>query len=270
MWTQSDWFGAVAAAVALRQWMEETGVHGEIRLYGCPAEEGGSGKVYIVREGLFDDVSVVIHWHPTDYNGYYTSPHMASVSTKFRFRGISTHAAAAPDRGRSALDGAMVMATAVEYLREHIPDKTRIHYIISNGGQASNVVSGFAEIDLTVRHASPQVARHTWKRIVEIARGSAIATETATEYELTSDCYPLLINRTLIDVVAKNFNALSLPQWDKKQMEFAEGIASTLEHPGTLDSRIILPPYPAKEVNASTDVGEISWIVPTVGLFTMG
>lgn len=262
--------GAVAAAVALRQWMEETGVHGEIRLYGCPAEEGGSGKVYMVREGLFDDVSVVIHWHPTDYNGYYTSPHMASVSTKFRFRGISTHAAAAPDRGRSALDGAMVMATAVEYLREHIPDKTRIHYIISNGGQASNVVSGFAEIDLTVRHASPQVARHTWKRIVEIARGSAIATETATEYELTSDCYPLLINRTLIDVVAKNFNALSLPQWDKKQMEFAEGIASTLEHPGTLDSRIILPPYPAKEVNASTDVGDISWIVPTVGLFTMG
>lgn len=201
--------GAVAAAVALRQWMEETGVHGEIRLYGCPAEEGGSGKVYMVREGLFDDVSVVIHWHPTDYNGYYTSPHMASVSTKFRFRGISTHAAAAPDRGRSALDGAMVMATAVEYLREHIPDKTRIHYIISNGGQASNVVSGFAEIDLTVRHACPQVARHTWKRIVEIARGSAIATETATEYELTSGCYPLLINRTLIDVVAKNFNALS-------------------------------------------------------------
>lgn len=262
--------GAVAAAVALRQWMEETGVHGEIRLYGCPAEEGGFGKVYMVREGLFDDVDAVMHWHPTDYNGYYTSPHMASVSTKFRFRGISAHAAAAPDRGRSALDGAMIMATAVEYLREHVPDKTRIHYIISNGGQASNVVPGFAEIDLTVRHASPQVARDVWKRIVEIARGAAIATETTTEYELTSGCYPLLINRTLIDVAAKNFNTLSLPQWNKKQMEFAEGIASTLEHPGSLDPRIILPPYPAKEVNASTDVGDISWVVPTVGIFTMG
>lgn len=162
------------------------------------------------------------------------------------------------------------MATAVEYLREHVPDKTRIHYVISNGGQASNVVPCFAEIDLTVRHDSPQVAHDVWKRIVEIARGAAIATETVTEYELTSGCYPLLINRTLINVAADNFNALSLPQWNKNQMEFAEGIASTLEQPGMLDPRIIQPPYPAKEVNASTDVGDISWVVPTVGVFTMG
>ena len=262
--------GAVAAAVALRQWMEENGVHGEIRLYGCPAEEGGFGKVYMVRDGLFNGVDAVMHWHPTDYNGYYSSPHMASVSTKFRFRGVSAHAAAAPDRGRSALDGAMVRATAVEYLREHVPDKTRIHYIISNGGRASNVVPDFAEIDLTVRHANSQVAREVWRRIVEISRGAATATETTAEYELTSGCYPLLVNHTLIDVAATNFNSLSLPLWNKSQMEFAEGIASTLEHPGPLDPTIVFPPYPAKEVNASTDVGDISWVVPTVGVFTMG
>lgn len=119
------------------------------------------------------------------------------------------------------------MATAVEYLREHVPDKTRIHYVISNGGQASNVVPCFAEIDLIVRHDSPQVAHDVWKRIVEIARGAAITTETVTEYELTSGCYPLLINRTLINVAADNFNTLSLPQWNKNQMEFAKGIAST-------------------------------------------
>lgn len=262
--------GAVAAAVALRQWMEEVGIHGEIRLYGCPAEEGGLGKVYLVREGMFKDVDAVMHWHPTDYNGYYSSPHMTIISTKFRFHGISAHAAAAPERGRSALDGAMVMATAVEYLREHVPDKTRIHYVISNGGQASNVVPDFAEIDLIVRHADPQVAQDVWKRVVDISRGAAIATETTSDYEITSGCYPLLVNRTLIDLAAKNFDALSLPLWDKNQMEFAKDIASTLEHPGTLDPTVILPPYPAKEVNASTDVGDISWVVPTVGVFTMG
>lgn len=262
--------GAVAAAVALRQWMEESGVKGEIRLYGCPAEEGGAGKVYMVREGLFDGVDAVMHWHPTDYNGYYTSPHMATISAKFRFHGISAHAAASPEQGRSALDGVMVMATAVEFLREHMPDKTRIHYIISNGGGASNVVPDFAELDLTVRHADPNVARAVWQRVMDASRGAAIATGTTSECEISAGCYPLLINRTLIEVAEQNFNALTLPEWDDQQMAFARGIASTLERPGELNPTIILPPYPAKEVNASTDVGDISWVVPTVGVFTMG
>lgn len=262
--------GAVAAAVALRQWMEENGVRGEIRLYGCPAEEGGAGKVYLVREGLFDGVDAVMHWHPTDYNGYYTSPHMATISAKFRFRGVSAHAAASPEQGRSALDGVMVMATAVEFLREHVPDKTRIHYIISNGGGASNVVPNFAELDLTVRHADPNVARAVWQRVMDTSRGAAIATGTTSECEISAGCYPLLINRTLIEVAERNFNALTLPRWNDKQMDFARGIASTLERPGELNPTVILPPYPAKEVNASTDVGDISWVVPTVGVFTMG
>lgn len=260
---------SVAAAVAIRQWMEQEGISGEIRVYGCPAEEGGMGKVYLVRGGFFDGVDAVMHWHPTDYNGYYTSPHMAIINARFRFRGQSSHAAASPDRGRSALDGAMLMATAVEYLREHIPDKTRIHYIISNGGQASNVVPDFAEINLAVRHASPEVVRSVWERVGEAARGAAIAAGVETDCEISSGSYPLLINKTLVEVAATNFNALSIPRWDEGQMDFARSIASTLENPGELDPTVILPPYPAKEVNASTDVGDVSWVVPTVGIFAM-
>lgn len=260
---------AVASAIAIRQWMEESGVQGEIRLYGCPAEEGGAGKVYLVRDGFFKDVDAVMHWHPTDYNGYYTSPHMASISGRFRFRGVSAHAAHYPERGVSALDGAMLMGTAVEYLREHISEKTRIHYIMTSGGSASNVVPDFAEIDLTVRHEDVNVAKDVWQRVLDASRGAAIATGATVEYELTSGMYPLLINRTLIDVASRNFNAVKIPAWNNGQAAFAENIASTLDNPGKLDATVILPPYPAKEIKASTDVGDVSWVVPTVGIFAM-
>ncbi|KAA6300410.1 MAG: p-aminobenzoyl-glutamate hydrolase subunit B [Candidatus Ordinivivax streblomastigis] len=258
-----------ASAIALKQWLAESGTQGEIRLYGCPAEEGGSGKIYLVREGFFKDVDAVIHWHPSDYNGYYTSTHMANISGKFRFHGISAHAAAAPERGRSALDGVQVMNLVVEFLREHIPDKTRIHYVITNGGKAPNVVPDFAEVFLTVRHSNPQVVKDVWDRIVDTSRGAAIATETTSDYEIISGMYPLLINRTLVDIAARNFKSLSIPAWNNEQMDFANGIAKSLEKPGEFNPAVILPPYPAKEVNASTDVGDISWVVPTVGIFSM-
>jgi len=167
--------GSTGAAIILKQWMEGNDVKGEIRLYGCPAEEGGAGKVYLVREGYFHDVDAVLHWHPTDYNGYYPSTHMANIKAKFRFHGMSAHAAASPEKGRSALDGVMVMATAVEFLREHVPDKTRIHYTITNGGGAPNVVPDFAELNLQVRHADPRVVKELWNRILETARGPFVA-----------------------------------------------------------------------------------------------
>lgn len=260
---------SVHSAIALSRWMTANGVAGEVRIYGCPAEEGGAGKVYLVREGFFDEADAVLHWHPTDYNGYYTSPHMATISGKFRFRGLSSHAAAAPERGRSALDGATIMSIAVEFLREHIPDGTRIHYVITNRGQASNVVPEFAEIDITVRHADTLVAREVWSRVNKAANGAAMATETEVECEISSGAYPLLINKTLIEAAEKNFNALTLLSWDAEQSAFAGKIADSLTESGELDPTVVLPPYPAKIVNASTDVGDISWAAPTVGIFTM-
>jgi aminobenzoyl-glutamate utilization protein B len=260
---------STASAIALKQWLQESGTNGEIRLYGCPAEEGGGAKVYLTREGLFNDVDVVIHWHPSDCNSYYTSPHMAILTGKFTFHGLSSHASASPDRGRSALDGVQLMSMAIEFLREHIPDKTRIHYIISSGGEATNVVPDYASMYLTVRHNDTKVVKEVWERVLDASKGAAIATGTTSGYEIINGMYPLLINRTLIDVAVRNFEAVQIPSWNEEQKVFANNIADTLSEVGELNPAIILPPYPAKEVNASTDVGDVSWVVPTVGIFTM-
>src|SRR5450631_1378292 len=134
------------AAVTIKEWLSANKIAGTIRYYGTPAEEGGDGKLYMIRAGLFKDVDVVLSWHPADQNGASLKSSLAMISAKFRFYGKPAHAAAAPDAGRSALDGLMIMGNSVEFLREHVPDSTRIHYIITNGGAAPNVVPEFAEI----------------------------------------------------------------------------------------------------------------------------
>jgi aminobenzoyl-glutamate utilization protein B len=144
--------------------MVKNNIKGELRVYGSPAEEGGSGKVYLVRAGLFNDVDVALHWHPNSENTAVQGVSMANISGKFRFHGISAHAAAAPDKGRSALDGVEIMDVAANYLREHIPEQTRIHYVITNGGSAPNVVPDFAEVYYYVRHPDPAVVKDVWAR----------------------------------------------------------------------------------------------------------
>src|SRR6185369_6351486 len=138
-----------------------------IRYYGTPAEEGGGGKIYMLHAGLFRDVDVVLAWHPGDSNRVNLRSCLATVSAKFRFHGVASHAAAAPERGRSALDGALLMAHAVDMLREHVPEETRMHYIVSNGGTASNVVPAFAEISLGARNPDAVVLDSIWERIVK-------------------------------------------------------------------------------------------------------
>src|SRR5215469_4998846 len=144
--------GSVAAAIAVKKWLEETGTRGQIRVYGTPAEEGGGGKSYMVHAGLFKDVDVSLYWHPGDANNASQDKNLADISAKFRFHGIAAHAAAAPDRGRSALDAVEAMDFMTNYMREHIPQESRIHYIITNGGSAPNIVPEFAEVYYVVRH----------------------------------------------------------------------------------------------------------------------
>ncbi|MCB1646698.1 MAG: amidohydrolase, partial [Pseudomonadales bacterium] len=138
--------GSSAAAIAIKEWLDQTGTPGTIRFYGTPAEEGGSGKVYMVRAGLFDDVDFALHWHPSDQNSAAAQTTLANRSAKFRFTGVSAHAAGAPDRGRSALDGVEAMNMMVNMMREHVPQETRIHYVITEGGKAPNVVPDYAEV----------------------------------------------------------------------------------------------------------------------------
>ena len=144
--------GSTAAALAVKHWMENNNVKGTIKLYGTPAEEGGSGKVYMVRAGLFDDVDTVLHWHPDSLNAANPATSLANKSARFKFTGISSHASAAPERGRSALDGVEVMNYMVNMMREHVPQETRIHYVITKGGEAPNVVPDLAEVYYYIRH----------------------------------------------------------------------------------------------------------------------
>ena len=173
-------------------------------MFGSPAEEGGDGKVYMVREGLFKDVDVVLHWHPGDNNSVTYTSSLAIKTAKFRFYGISAHAAAAPDKGRSALDAVESMDYMVNMMREHIPQESRIHYVITNGGKAPNVVPDFAEVFYYVRNPERAMVESLFKRVVKAAEGAALVTETKMEYEVISGSHDLLINKTLGAVMQNN------------------------------------------------------------------
>lgn len=268
-------FGAasVAAAITLKEWMTANKVGGEIRVYGSPAEEGGSGKVYLVRAGLFDGVDVVLHWHPDSKNTASQGGSMANISGKFRFRGVASHAAAAPSRGRSALDGVGVMNIATEYLREHVPDGTRIHYVITNGGSAPNVVPEFAEVYYYVRHHNAVIARDTWQRVLKAAEGAAIATGTTVETEITGGAYSLLPLKSLMGVADRNLRVAARTTWSEAEQTFAKTIAASLTpapaksvdlNPNLVDNAVF-----GEGTDGSTDVGDVSWAVPTVGVRTM-
>ncbi|HEY8617063.1 amidohydrolase [Phenylobacterium sp.] len=263
-------FGAasVQAGIALAQWMKAHGVKGEVRVYGTPAEEGGSGKVYMVRAGLFQDVDATLHWHPGDANDASQTVSLANVSGKFRFTGASAHASGAPWRGRSALDAVEVMNVAVNMLREHVPDGTRIHYVISDGGQAPNVVPEKAEVYYYVRHADPQVVRDVVARVQRAAEGAALATETKMSFEQTGGVYNMLPNETLARVMDGNLRQVGGVRWDAQERAFAEAMAKQLPpSKATLESASEIQPLRiGGDGGGSTDVADVSWVTPTVGM----
>lgn len=263
-------FGAasVTAALAIKDWMVANKVAGELRVYGTPAEEGGSGKVYMVRAGLFDDVDATLHWHPGDTNGVSVGKSQANISGKFRFKGLSAHASAAPDKGRSALDGVEVMNVAVNYLREHIPMSTRIHYVVTNGGEAPNVVPDSAESYYYVRHTDPAVVKSVVERVRKAAEGAAMATGTTVTFEPTGGVYSMLGNDTLAEVMNRNLTAVGGVTWTPEETRWATAIQKTLPTQRPLAGAARVEPIYRGDGGGSTDVADISWIAPTVGLGT--
>jgi aminobenzoyl-glutamate utilization protein B len=258
------------AAVSIKNWLVEKKISGTIRFYGTPAEEGGGGKLYMIRAGAFQDVDVVLSWHPGDTNVASKQSSLAITSAKFRFYGKPAHAAAAPELGRSALDGLMVMANAVEFLREHVPESTRIHYIVSNGGAAPNVVPEFAELFLYARHPSMPVLDGIWNRIVKCAQAGALATETRMEMELIDSDYNVLPNDALTNLVDRNLHLVGGVTYTREEQAFAERIRKTLPLEGAraLGSQEGIATPQEGYFSASTDVGDVSWVVPTAALNT--
>jgi len=259
--------GSVGAAIAVQQWLEDTGTPGTIRLYGTPAEEGGSGKVYMVRDGLFDDVDIVLHWHPRDRNSASADTTLANRSAKFRFRGLSAHASSAPHNARSALDGVEAMNHMANLLREHIPQESRIHYVITAGGLAPNVVPDFAEVFYYVRHPQASVVQEIWARLEDAATGAAQGTGTEVEWEIIHGNHPVLVNEPLAEMMDEKLRIVGGIEYTAEEQAFAEQLFATLTNPvREIGSQASVQPYEVSQGYGSTDVGDVSIAVPTVGL----
>jgi aminobenzoyl-glutamate utilization protein B len=260
---------SVAAGISIKKLIEEKKIAGTIKVFGCPAEEGGSGKVYMVRAGLFNDVDVAIHWHPGAENGITMTSALANSSAKFRFYGLSAHAAGAPERGRSALDAVESMNYMVNLMREHIPQETRIHYVITQGGKAPNVVPDFAEVYYYVRHPKRDQVKEIFERVANTAKAAAMGTETKMDYEIIGGTHDLLLNRSLADVMQKNLEKVGGVKYTEEEKVFAKKIQSSFNFPyPSVDAADSIKPLKI-DMDAgggSTDVGDVSYAVPTVGL----
>jgi aminobenzoyl-glutamate utilization protein B len=259
---------SVATAIAVKQWMQTNKVKGTLRMIGTPAEEGGAGKVYMVRDGIFDDVDAVIAWHPGDDNSVSGERSMANISGKFRFHGLSAHAAASPERGRSALDAVEAMNFMTNVLREHIPDRSRIHYVITNGGRAPNVVPDEAEVYYVVRHVEMPIVKDIWGKVVNAAKGAALGTGTTYDLQVVSSVFALMPNETLARVQQRALEKVGGFTYTAAERAFAERLQKSEAFTAVpLDSVAMVKPLTiGRDGSASTDVGDVSWVVPTVQL----
>lgn len=260
---------SASAAIALAEQIKAGAISGTVRFYGCPAEEGGSAKVFMVLAGLFEDCDATLHWHPGDRNAAGDRSTLARMAVKFQFVGKSAHAAGAPDQGRSSLDAVELTNHAAQLLREHVPDGTRIHHVITFGGGAPNVVPDFAEVYYYVRHPKSDVVRAVYQRLVKCAEGAALATETKLEVRFEGGIKEILPNQTLAQVTLANLRSLNDLKWTDADMEFATRLQQTLEKPKPLDSIKEVEHRVGGTGMGSTDVGDVSWVVPTTGFSTV-
>lgn len=260
--------GSMAAAIAAKDWLKQSGKSGTIRFYGTPAEEGGSGKVYMVRAGLFNDVDAIVSWHPWDANNSNPGTNLATISGKFRFNGNSSHAAAAPQLGRSALDGVEGMNDLVNMLREHTTESTRIHYVITKGGDAPNIVPAEAEVYYVVRHANREEVKAVWNRVVKAAEGAAIGTETTMTYEIIGGTYERLPNESLATLMHTNLSIVGGVDYSQEDIAFAKELQSTLGAAKPLSNASAIAPMVFTYGKASADTGDVSWNAPTAAIRT--
>ncbi len=272
---------AMLAATALKEWLAATGIAGRVRYYGCPAEEGGAAKSFMARAGAFDDVDVAITWHPASHHEVTKALSLANTRMDFFFTGRASHAAASPHLGRSALDAVELMNVGVQFLREHVPQESRIHYaMLDSGGIAPNVVQAKAAVRYAIRARDVQSMFALNERVKRVAQGAAMMTDTRVEISIMSAVSNLLGNRPLEEAMQRNFAALGPVPFDNADLAFAAEIQSTLSaeeiasdyrragvkpvNPAPLSDFIIPLDTHGEPMIGSTDVGDVSWVIPTV------
>ena len=271
---------SLLAATALKDWLEKTGTPGRVRYYGCPAEEGGAAKAFMVRAGAFDDVDIAISWHPSNFAGVQRETSLANCRIDFTFTGRAAHAAAVPELGRSALDAVELMNVGVNYMREHMPSDCRIHYaVLDTGGISPNVVQANAKVRYVVRAPELPGLLSLIERVKKVAEGAALMTETKVESTILAGVSNLVVNTPLMDAMQDIWESMGPPAFDDADVAFAEKIRSTLTREDIaaswnqerLEERdipladFILPAHnDIRQMGGSTDVGDVSWVVPTV------
>jgi aminobenzoyl-glutamate utilization protein B len=271
---------SLLAATALKDWLDATGTPGRVRYYGCPAEEGGAAKAFMVRAGAFSDVDIAICWHPSNFAGVQRETSLANCRIDFTFTGRASHAAASPELGRSALDAVELMSVGVNYLREHMQQDCRIHYaLLDAGGISPNVVQAHAKVRYVVR--APELAGlfSLIERVKKVAEGAALMTETKVESAILSGVSNLIVNTPLMETMQDVWESIGAPDFDDADRAFAEQIRATLTPEDIssswaqerLDERdvpladFILPRHnEVRQMGGSTDVADVSWVVPTV------
>ncbi|MFD1910980.1 M20 family metallopeptidase [Halodurantibacterium flavum] len=272
---------ALLAACALKDWLEKTGTPGRVRYYGCPAEEGGAAKAFMVRDGAFDDVDAAITWHPATLTKVDEAESLANTRMDFVFTGRASHAAAAPHLGRSALDAAELMSSGVNYLREHVPDSSRIHYAyLDAGGTAPNVVQARTKVRYAIRSTTLSGMRALNERVKKVAHGAAMMTETEVEISIMSAVSNMLGNTPLEEAMQRALDELGGVPFDDADRDYARAIQATLSAEDIAAAYLAVGLAPRKDeplcdyvvpmekrgkaMMGSTDVADVSWKVPTV------
>ncbi len=275
---------SMQAAVALRDWLKDSNLPGVVRYYGCPAEEGGAAKTFMVREKVFEDVDAAITWHPGCLPGIVKGSSLANCRVDFTFEGKASHAAVSPHLGRSALDAVELMNVGVNYMREHMPDKARIHYaMIDGGGISPNVVQAKAKVRYVVRDETTPKMMELLERVKEIAKGAALMTQTKVKTKILAGVSNLVYNETLGNIMQSNLDQLGAPEFSKEEHLYAKKYQDTLtrkdiesaySHAGidlvegqVLAETVVAGDVKPVDMGGSTDVADVSWVVPTVSLW---
>ena len=283
--------GIVGAALGIKAYLEANPGKGSVVVYGCPGEEGGSGKAFMAREGVFNGCDIALTWHPSTFNSIVSGSSLANYQVLYKFYGIAAHAASDPEAGRSALDAVELMNTGVQYLREHMPEKCRIHYAITNtGGFSPNVVQARADVLYLIRSPKSADLGPLYERVNAIAQGAAMMTGTRVEIDFVKGCSEEIKNETLEKAIYSNMQQVPLPEYTQEEYAFAKAMQASYDNPKNILEHAItrcgeefreeltelfkpnkglndflLPLYSNEVVSAgSTDVGDVTWICPTI------
>lgn len=267
--------GALGAALAVKKYLEETGAPGTVVYFGCPGEEGGSGKSFMARDGVFDCLDAAITWHPSDQTKVRTFGSLANDQVLYKFDGVASHAGAEPELGRSALDAVELMNMGVQFLREHVPSSCRIHYAITDaGGFSPNVVQAHAEVLYLIRGVNNRIVAELYNRINDIAKGAALMTGTTESHQFIKACSNTVTNEPIQRRLQLIMDRIPSPEPTEEELMFAKKMTEeALRHTPNADPERPLwwkvgPYEPEVQKFGSTDVGDVSWVCPTAQIVT--